>query len=67
MQSMRVDGIEFHLGDIPTPKTTSKLSERVEPTMPLGQVDINTPIPTPDALSEEQMLMWSATGGVTSV
>ena len=60
VESIRVDGIEFHLGQEPTTQ------KRIRKTSANNQVntagDVST-IDTPDELTPEQLLMWSAGAG----
>lgn len=65
VQSIRFDGVELHLGDIPSPIDTRKYPDltakgQAQPLAPGGITD-NTKILT-EELSEEQLLYYSAGG-----
>ena len=57
--SIKVDNLELILGDLPAKQTYSKRSS--PPTLSPGGITEDTKILT-DELTEEQLLMWSATG-----
>lgn len=65
VQSIKIDNIEFRLDDA-APQAPTKRSNKatIEPFAP-GGITESTQIDTPDALTPEQLLMWSsAPGGV---
>jgi len=61
---IEIDGIKLELGTLPE---TGKYSPKTGEKAPIGVIDESTQLPyviqTPDALTDEQLLMWSATGG----
>jgi hypothetical protein len=63
VDSMRIDGVEFHLAPIALqPKKVKSLMEDIQPQMPVytpGGITEEVTIPT-DGLTEEQLLFYSA-------
>lgn len=68
IQSIKVDNVELKLGDMPTHTRhlvgNTKKQLIFEDTFVLGEISETTKIDTPDQLTQEQLLMWSA--GTTS-
>lgn len=66
IDKIKIDSIELELGSLPTyNKKSLKLDKLAitEQTYVPGGIDIDTTIDTPDILTDEQLLMWSSTGG----
>lgn len=59
IEAIKVDGLEIALGPTPTIIKRSK-APRASQYIQDGEVG---PIDTPDTLTDEQMLFWSAEGG----
>jgi hypothetical protein len=66
IQSIKIDNIEMHLGDMPTTyrrqtsvNTKKSLNTQVDN---FGEISDNTKIETSDELTEEQLLFYSAQG-----
>lgn len=63
VQSIKIDNVEFHLGDVPSPVAPRALRTATQaPIYAPGGITADTRIDMPDELSPEQLLMWS-TGG----
>lgn len=65
VESIKFDGVEVYLGQQPTNskpnrKVAAKSIVSAAPTLP-GVITEDTYIDTPDALTDEQKLFWSAT------
>ena len=69
VESIKVDNVEFHLGAVPTKSVSKRITKALVNdtfddlgfTDP-GQVPQMESIETPDELTPEQLLMWSAGG-----
>jgi hypothetical protein len=61
IQSIKVDNVELHLGDAPV-KYTRQVSSTKYIADNFGNIDENSKIETPDELTEDQLLFYSAQG-----
>lgn len=61
VQSIRFDGVELHLGDLPQKIDKRKYPDLASQSLSPGGITADTKIIT-DELTDEQMLMWSVGG-----
>lgn len=67
VQSIKVDNVEFHLSDAPTRQVSRQFTAKQYVADTFGEVNESTKIETPDELTEDQLLFYSAQQGAQDV